>query len=284
MPADRVEWVIKPEGGFEIANGEVHAKAENASAILVAKYQGATSNEVRLSSVAATPLTLRATADPSTVREGDTGVIRVEAAGPGGPVPLSEDGLQFESTAPEIVRIAPTTGAFRGMTPGTARIRVTHSAAKEPAEVSIEVTAVVPEAAPKPASLRLTSTQGDPLQLAVASESTDWKAEAVFPDGKVTDVTGQVTLQADGDPANPIITIRDRKIVGVSPGDATLQASYGDVRTTEGLKVHVTQDAEIDEIRIVPGEVTLVVATAPCCRPRVTRPANASEASATAMI
>ena len=55
---DRVEWVMSSDVGFDIKNGEIHAKAENVQIRLTAKYQAATSNEVRVSSVASPPLTL----------------------------------------------------------------------------------------------------------------------------------------------------------------------------------------------------------------------------------
>ena len=116
-----------------------------------------------------------------------------------------------------------------------------------------------PKQLPKPASLRLTSTQGDPLQLAVASESTDWKAEAVSPRWQSDRRHGAGHASSRWGSCESHYHYQGWEDCRSQSRDATLQASYGDVRTTEGLKVHVTQDAEIDEIRIVPGEVTLVV-------------------------
>ncbi len=283
VPPDRVEWVLSSEVGFDLKNGEIHAKAENAQIRLSAKYQGTTSNEVRVASVPATPLTLHVTAQPSTLAVGETGVVLVTATGPGGEVAISEDGLLFASEKPNVLQIGDTTGAFRAGEPGTTTIRVSHVAAKQPVETSITVTPSNQEPRPKPASLRLVSTQGNPITLPVEAEFSDWKVEAVGADGSVTDVSKGATLVVDGDstkstlsglleraaqqlqlnletePSKAGVVIRNGRIVGVNAGEATVHAVYGSIRTTEGLRVQVTSALEIDEIRLSPSEIRLVV-------------------------
>jgi plastocyanin len=283
---ERIEWVMSSNAGFEVKNGEIHAKAENARIRLSAKYQSATSNELEVSSVAAPPLTLQATADPSSLPVGEAGVVTATATGPGGPVTISEDGLSFSSSDPMVVEVIETTGAFRAKAVGTATIRVSHASSKQPAEVAVTVTEPEPDPSEifvKPASLRLVANQGDSITLPLGAEFADWKAEAVADDGTVTDVSDKVTLVVEGDatkstlsnlleqaakqlqldvgggPKASAAVIREGRIVGASPGKSIVHAVYGGIRTTNGLNVEVTSALEIDEIRIVPSTVNLVV-------------------------
>ncbi len=260
IAAERIEWLQSAPEGFDIKkNGEIHALGENFQIRVSAKYQGATSNELRVASVPATPLKLRLTADPATVAVGGVGQIHVTAEGPAGPVSVSEDGLLFVSGKSDIVQVVDTSGAFRGISPGTASVRAMHVAAKEGADVSITVTAPIPEVVAKPASVRLVSREAQPIQLPLEAEFSDWRVEAVAADGKVTDVSRKATLELDGDPTKAAAAIRDGRIVGVRPGEAMIQASYAGVRSTEGLRLQITSALEIDEIRVSPARVSLVV-------------------------
>lgn len=280
---DRVEWILSSEAGFEIKNGEIHAKAENAQTRLTAKYQSATSNEIRVSSVASPPLTLQASANPSSLSVGEVGVVKATATGPGGAVTLSEDALSFSSSDPQIVQVVEATGAFRAMSAGTATIRVAHPSAKQPAEATITVTQPKPEVAAKPASLRLVTSQGNSLKMPVGAEFADWKVEAVDDKGAVTDVSNQATLVVEGDatkatlsslleqaakelqldvkgdPKESATVIRDGRIVGVAPGKSVVHAVYGGIRTKLGLDVEVTSSLDVDEIWIAPAIANLIV-------------------------
>lgn len=286
VPGNRVEWVSSTETGFEISHGEIHAKLENAQTTLTAKYQGATSNELKVSSAAATPLTLRLTAAPSELSVGGSGIVLVFATGPGGDVDLSIGGMKFESMNSELLSIADT-GAFRALRAGSAKIRATHPAAKQPAEVSVTIHPATPEIVAKPASLRIVSKSPAPVTLPVGAEFSDLKVESIAADGSATDVTRAATLiiengtppagAADSGakdtasellefvskllpkPEETAVIQREGRLVGVNPGEATVQATYGGVRTTQGLRVQVTAGLEIDEIRIEPGELHLVL-------------------------
>lgn len=284
---DRVEWTLTPDSGLEIKNGEIHAKSPGVQAKVTAKYQGSVSNELKVSSVDAPPLTLQLAAEPSSLPVGEVGVATVTATGPGGAVALSEDSLKFTSSDPAILKIVESTGAYRAIAPGNATIRVSHVSAREPAEAAVSVTKAEPKPDPdvvaKPASLRLTVAQGPSLKIPLGAEYSDWKVEAVADDGTVTDVTSKATLVVDGDatkatlsgllqkaaeqlkldvggdPKAAVAVIRDGTIVGASPGEATVHAVYGGIRTQQGLPVEVTLQLDIDEIRIAPSSVNLVV-------------------------
>lgn len=258
VPPDRIEWVASSTEGFDIKNGEVHAKEPDAAMRLAAKYQGATSNEVRVSSVAGTPLTLKATAEPPSIATGGVGRIVVEAMGPAGPVPISEDGLLFISTTPNVLQISEVEGAYRGMSPGQAVVQVSHMAAKTPVEVTVDVTEAAVETVEKPTSLRIVSDPASPVALPVMSEFSGFKVEATGADGVVTDVTRQATLEVDGNPAEAPVVVLNGRIMAVSPGSAVVQARYNGALTTGGLAINVSAELDIDELRITPAELQLV--------------------------
>lgn len=283
VAADDVEWKLSSEIDLPIRNGEIHATREGDQVRLTAKYQGAISNEIRVTTVAATPLTLQAVANPSSLPAGGTGTVTVTATGPGGAVALSEDGLAFLSSAPAI-EIMPTTGVFRAIAPGEATIHVSHTSAKQPVEVRVTVSDVSQNNVTlKPAALRFVSPQGETVRLPVGAEYSDWKVEAVAQDGSVSDVSEKVTLVIEGDstkstlskllenspglpelkvnsdPQMLAVVIRNRRIVAVRPGQAIVHAIFGGISTTKGLQVDVVDGLDVDEIRLSQREIRLIV-------------------------
>lgn len=132
-------------------------------------------------------------------------------------------------------------------------------------------------------SLRLISGQGASMTIPLGAEFSEWKVEGVANDGTATDVSKAVTLVVDNDPANSALTnsllrpskdqgldregdqgmvsvvIRGGCIVGINPGESTVHAVYGGLRTESGLKVDVTRNLDVDEIRVIPASVNLVV-------------------------
>lgn len=255
IPADRIEWITSPEKPpFEIKNGVIYPPSDESQMRLKARYQGTTSNEIRVSSVAQPPLTITARAVPSQLAAGAGGFVVVSAASLAGPVELNEAGLRFVSLDPEKVTVDESTGAFLADRPGTVAIRVTHAAAAEPAEVSITIG---DGEIPRPSSLRLVSSQGSSIQLPMGAEFFDWRVEAVGEDGTATDVSDQATLVVEDASTMQAVVIRQRKIVGVNAGTGVVQAAYGGIQTTGGLRFEVTNDLLLDEIRIVPSTVSL---------------------------
>ncbi|MFM9966149.1 MAG: Ig domain-containing protein [Planctomycetaceae bacterium] len=264
IPASEVEWSALPAAGFEIENGAIRATEEKAQTRLTAIYQGQSSNVLRIASIPATATTLKLRATPATLVVGDSGTLIVTATGPGGEVTLSDEGLRFESAQPKIINVADATGAFRALSSGTTTLRVTHPTAKQAAEVSITVTAPKPIVAAKPARLQFVvlgskQVKPQPISLPVNGEFSEWRVLAEDSEGELSDVTRQATIEISGPPAAAPIVIRSGRIIGVSPGEATLHATYRGARTTDGFVVTVTETVDIDELQLVPTTMNLIV-------------------------
>jgi len=276
VPENQIEWRMSPNTGFVIDGNKIHPTKENAQMRLTAIYQGATSNEIQVSSVASTPLTLSAASSPSSPKVGDTGVITVSAAGPGGPVLLDEEGMRFTSSDSKVLKVDPTTGAFRAIATGKATIQISHGSARQPANVTLTVNPSVPTSVGKPASLRLVSSQANPIKLPVGAEFSDWRVEAVADDGTVTNFSDLATLvvgedsavdtlgnlldsDSNGVKANTAVVISNSRIAAVKAGNATVQAVYGGIRTKTGLKFEVADALDIDEIQLSPDRMNLLV-------------------------
>jgi hypothetical protein len=124
----------------------------------------------------------------------------------------------------------------------------------------------------KPASLRLVSNQPEPITLPVGAGFSDWKVEAVADDGTVVDISNQATLVVGdnstsdtlgnllaGDATNASVAIGNGRIAGIKAGHSTVQAAFGGIRTKTGLNFEVTDALDVDEIRIRPATLNLLI-------------------------
>lgn len=132
-----------------------------------------------------------------------------------------------------------------------------------------------------PVLLRWAADQNSSITVPVGAEFFDWNVEFVSGDGTVSDVSKQVTLAVDldtttstnldsqtpssieqatrpaDDPRLSAVSIRNGRMIGVTPGKSTVHAVYGSHRTPIALNVVVTADLDVDEIRIVPAKADL---------------------------
>lgn len=104
-----------------------------------------------------------------------------------------------------------------------------------------------------PARVVITSDQGPSVQFPVGAEFDDFRVEAIYPEPDGTEwreiVTKKATMRvSDGSPG--AVGFSGGRILGVSPGSATVQAEFMGVSSTEGLACNVTADVDVDRIAV----------------------------------
>ncbi|MBI5760754.1 MAG: hypothetical protein HZA46_19720 [Planctomycetales bacterium] len=263
IAADRVEWKWEPIAGLILESGNLHAEQPDVGPLkLSVVYQGVTSNEVEVKSVASVPLALKIVPKPDRLPAGQAGAIDVTGASPAGAVPISDRGVTFESSDPNVVTIDANTGAFLANQPGTAKITAKLTTGGDPAEAEVTVFPAAPEPAkPKTKSVRIVTDQPKPVRVPVGAEFTDFKVEAIDESDAVHDVTAETlaNLTFDGDPAELPLALRDGRLIGTHPGDIKFTASYDGVEATEPLPIIVVAELDVDEIRVTPATVKMAV-------------------------
>lgn len=263
LTAQQVEFQAAPVEGLVLRGGVVNAVKASAGPLkITASYGGATSNELSVTSVASVPLTLKAKADPDKLKVGGSGVVDLSATNQSKPVSLSLIGAGFKSSDPDVVAVDAETGVFEGRKAGTVTLTATHPSAKEPATCSVTVAASDSSSTPK--SLHIVSGNiKQPIKLPVGASFQKFRVESEDGDGTRHDVTDQASLQVAGESGQASVAVRDGKIAAVKPGEAKVTAELGGLKSAESLAFDVSEKADVDEIRLSPGSVSVSVGEAP---------------------
>ncbi|MBS0205939.1 MAG: hypothetical protein JSS49_23815 [Planctomycetes bacterium] len=259
IPPERLEWEVDPISGLRFGSGDVEALKAGAGPLKVkAVYQGRTSNVVAISSIEPDDLKLSLQPDKSTVATGEAGQFKLIGIGSRGPVQLNMDGVTFESQSPDVVAVDRASGAFRGLSPGKAKLIAKHPLVTGSGSCELTVTDDQPGSF-KPASVRLLTTAKPPIRLPVGTSFTDFRVEATNADGATRDVTADAQLSVEGDLEPAPLAIHTGRLVAQAAGRAKLKVGYDGVMAAESLDVEVIDELEIDQLVIVPQTLDIAV-------------------------
>lgn len=264
IPLENIQWDLNPSEvsglEFDPETGVVYAAKEGAGPLVIkAEYQGSESEAVSVKSVPREDLALSLRANPSEVRVGTEGYVELVLADPDSDAQLSLDHVEYASSDDSILLVDPPTGGFLGVAPGEVTITATHPASANPASLTLQVKPTM-DAPVKPTSLQITSDQGDSVLIPVGAKFGAYKVTAQYDSGETRDVTDVARLvNENADAENVSISIADRQIEGVAPGEAVVQAEFEGARTSDGLTIKVKDDVEIVAVEIVPQSVKLFV-------------------------
>ena len=110
----------------------------------------------------------------------------------------------------------------------------------------------------RPVAVRIVSDQGPEVEFPVGARFDDFRVEAEYDDGFTRMVTRQARFRtaepADAAPLSP----SGGMLVGVRPGQTTVNATFEGVSTQEGLRATVTPDANPDALRLRPSPTTIM--------------------------
>ncbi len=103
----------------------------------------------------------------------------------------------------------------------------------------------------QPETLRIFSDDGEEVTVPVGAVYTNYYVEAEYPDGFIQIVTKDATLHAvAGDPQS--VTPANGELVAVKKGTVTYVAEYAGAETETKLTLNVTENVDIDELRLEP--------------------------------
>ena len=222
-------------------------------------YFGRESNRVDVKAAAAAPVTLRLEAAPASLAVGAAGRTKLSAQGGQGPVELIEDMTAYSSSDDRLLAVGKQTGAYRAMASGEATLTVSHPAAQQPATAKVTVTG--PAAAPRgdvPVVVKIVSDQGPMVRFPVGAQFDDFRVEAEYADGVTRMVTKKATLRASQPADQAPLAPEGGRLVGVRPGQTTVQAEFEGVHSQKGLDAVVTAELDADEIRLAPSPATIL--------------------------
>jgi len=111
----------------------------------------------------------------------------------------------------------------------------------------------------RPVALRILSDQGPGVQFPVGARFDDFRVEAEYADGFISNVTDEARLRTPEPPAEAPVSSDGRMLVGLRPGQTTVQADYMGLSTQRGLQATVTAEANPDAVRVRPSPATITL-------------------------
>lgn len=256
----RLQWSVDPRDTTAIAwnaeTGVVRPNKPGAASVLISgAYLGTRSAPVEVQ-VLDGALTLDLKTDRDAIKAGESGRLVVTTDGEGTSGGLLE-GLAFLSSDPNILAVDPNSGAYRAVAVGQANVQVSHPNASAPATLLIAIGAGA--SAPKaPSSVRIVTSQPQPVVLPARARFTNFKVEALFPEQAAEDVTGDSLLLVESDLSPPPATANSEGVEGERSGAFILRASYRGVLSTEGLRFEVREGPlSLDALEIRPAALEL---------------------------
>lgn len=262
VPPQRMKWSSDPAAqqtpGLELRGNRVAALQASAGPLPVwASYFGTDSNRVEFRSGAADPqVQLRLALEPAQPQVGQTGIARLEAVGPKGPVELVAELASFSSSRPDVLAVDKTSGGFRAQTPGHVELGASHPGARQGASLEVDVTGAVGEDVP--VAVKILSDQGPSVRFPVGAEFDDFRVEARYADGFTRLVTAKATLRTPEPPDSAPVAFDGGRIRGLRPGKTMVSAEFQGVRCEERLAVEVLGQVDVDEIRLSPALVVIL--------------------------
>ena len=263
VPADGIQWQTEPTtdpaGGITVSGGYVSALKPKSGPLTVwGTYFGRESNRLTVKSVDAAPVKLQLQPDPAALGTGEAGVARLTGTSGESAVDLVPELAQFSSSSTGVLTMDKTSGAYRAVAPGDSTVTVKHPAAQEPATAKVTVTAPTPQKRDIPIAVRILSDQGPAVQFAVGTEFDDFRVEAEYADGVTRLATKKATLRPIQSADEAPLTASRGRLVGVRPGQTTVQAEFDGVHSQKGLGVTVSGQVEIDQIVLRPSPATIL--------------------------
>lgn len=262
IAADRVEWNWVPTPGLGLEAGALHSEQAHVGPVkIAATYQGAVSNDVDVKTVPAVALKLALAAKPDQLTTGQAGMVEITASTGADSVSVVDSGWSFQSSNPDVLIVAPGTGAFRGALAGKATITAT-APSGESANTEVTVLAAVPEKrSPKTKSVRILTEQPLPVRVPLGAEFTDYRIEAIDEEGGLQDVTktARGDLAFEGEPEDIPVVLRDGRLIAVHAGAVLFTASHEGVESDKPLPFVVVDELQVDEIRVTPDTTRIAV-------------------------
>ncbi len=253
LGADRVQWQSDPPQveGLTLDQGSLTAARPDAGPLAVwARYGDRESNRVEVRGAAGTTATLQLQADPPQPQVGQVGRVTTGDAG----AALDQEQFSFQSDQADVLAVDGKTGVFRALAAGNATLRVTHPAAQA-AELTMCV--VDAQGSERPVAVRILSDQGAAIRLPVGAAFEDFRVEAEYADGMTRLVTRKATLRIPEAPAEAPLAARDGRLLGLRPGQTTVNAEFEGRASASGLTVAVLAELQADEIRLRPSTLVM---------------------------
>jgi hypothetical protein len=263
LPPDSIQWqttpATDPAGGITVSGGYANALKPNSGPLTVwGTYFGRESNRLAVKSVAAAPVNLHLQPDPASLGTGEAGTATLTGTSGESAVDLVPELAQFSSSSTGVLTVDRLRGAYRAIAPGDSTVTAKHSAAQEPATAKVTVTPPTPKKRDIPIAVRILSDQGSAVQFAVGTEFDDFRVEAEYADGVTRLATKKATLRTTQSADEAPLTAARGRLLGVRPGQTTVQAEFDGVHSQKGLGVTVTGQVDIDQIVLRPSPATIL--------------------------
>ncbi len=110
----------------------------------------------------------------------------------------------------------------------------------------------------RPVAVRILSDQGPSVRFPVGAEFDDFRVEAEYSDGFTRLVTNKATLRTPEKADEAFLAPRDGRLVGLRPGQTTVEAEFEGVSSKPGLNVQVLAGVDVDEIRLKPSPLAMM--------------------------
>ncbi|MDY0168223.1 MAG: hypothetical protein RBS80_16865 [Thermoguttaceae bacterium] len=110
----------------------------------------------------------------------------------------------------------------------------------------------------RPVAVRILSDQGPAVEFPVGARFDDFRVEAEYDDGFTQVVTRQARFQVAEPVDKAPLTPSGGMLVGVRPGQTTVNATFEGVATQKGLQATVTAEANPDALRLRPSPATIM--------------------------
>ena len=112
----------------------------------------------------------------------------------------------------------------------------------------------------QPEEVVILSDQGPAVHFPVAARFHDFRIEARYADGFTRMVTQKATMTTDDGFLDVPVSFSDGRMIGVRPGRCVVHADFDGVPTSSsrGLQVTVTEDFDLDTIRLAPAPVSIL--------------------------
>jgi len=110
----------------------------------------------------------------------------------------------------------------------------------------------------QPVEVVILSDQGPAVGFPVGARFGDFRIEARYDDGFTRMVTKKATMATDEGFLDAPVSFSEGRMIGVRPGKTTVHAQFDGVATQKGLGVTVTQDVDLDKIRLDPAPVEML--------------------------
>ena len=110
----------------------------------------------------------------------------------------------------------------------------------------------------QPVEVVILSDQGPAVGFPVGARFDDFRIEARYDDGFTRMVTKKATMTTDDGFLDAPVSFSEGRMIGVRPGETLVHAAFDGVPTEKGLGVTVTQDVDLDKIRLHPAPVEML--------------------------